>query len=178
MSQWAQDDATRRRILVENPENALRLPEGVTTAKPAYRIAGWQFQRDGEMVRFQLELDGGDFTEKLILDTFRCPCLLRGRRFRAHDQGAEKGDCRFRRRRELRLLTSLASALVGASGHVLAIEPAPDCVLRLKANVARNGAGNVGIVEKVRRIALARHVPCQPRQFGGHALWNPAMAGQ
>jgi predicted RNA methylase len=45
-------------------------------------------------------------------------------------------------------LTVLASLLVGPTGRVVAFEPDPENVLRLRANVALNTGCNVTIVEK------------------------------
>jgi FkbM family methyltransferase len=50
-------------------------------------------------------------------------------------------------------LTALAAARVGPSGLVHAVEPAPDNVAVLRANVARNGLSQVHVVE----AAAGRH---------------------
>jgi len=116
---------------------------------------------------------GGDFTEKLILDTFDARVFYEADVSGLMIKVLRKGDVVFDVGAKLRLLHLACFGFSGASGHVLAIEPAPDCVLRLKANVARNGAGNVGIVEKVatdRAGETTFHV--NRDNSGGHALWN------
>src|SRR6185503_13036188 len=94
-------------------------------------------------------LDPGDFTEKLILDTYDARVFYEPDVSGLLIKVLRKDDCIFDVGANCGYFTSLAAALVGPRGHVLAIEPAPGCVARLKANVARNAVGNVSIVEKV-----------------------------
>jgi FkbM family methyltransferase len=68
----------------------------------------------------------------------------------------------------------LAASLVGPRGHVVAMEPAPSCLARLKGNVERNGLINISVVEKVvtdRVGDTSFHL--NRDNSGGNALWDP-----
>lgn len=146
----------------------------MTTAKFGYRIAGWQFQRDGEMVRFQMELDPADFTQKLILDNYDARVFYEADVSGLMIKVLRKGDVVFDVGANCGYYACLASALVGAGGHVVAIEPAPDCVARLKANIALSGTRNVVVVEKVATNHAGQSTFHINRDnSGGHALWDP-----
>jgi len=49
------------------------------------------------------------------------------------------------------IFTTFAANRVGARGHVVAIEPIPEMVRRLRLNIATNGFGNVSIFESAGR---------------------------
>jgi len=134
----------------------------------------WGIQRGTERVQFQLDLDPSDFTEKMILDHHTA------RSFYEPDVSTlmltvlRAGDVVFDVGANCGYFSALAGALVGPSGHVVAVEAAPSCVKRLKANVERNRFAHVSIVEKVATEAVGEATFHLNRDnSGGHALWNP-----
>ena len=73
-------------------------------------------------------------------------------------------------------LTVLASLLVGPSGHVVAFEPDPENLERLRANLALNDCKNATVIEK----AVTNQVGeveffINSDDSGGNALWDPAQ---
>jgi FkbM family methyltransferase len=73
-------------------------------------------------------------------------------------------------------LTVLAAMLVGPSGHVVAFEPDPENLARLRANLAHNECQNVTVIEK----AVTNQVGdieffINSDDSGGNALWDPAQ---
>jgi FkbM family methyltransferase len=73
-------------------------------------------------------------------------------------------------------LTTLAAMLVGPMGHVVAFEPGPENLARLRANLALNDCTNVTVVEK----AVTNQVGdveffINSDDSGGNALWDPAQ---
>jgi FkbM family methyltransferase len=73
-------------------------------------------------------------------------------------------------------LTVLAALLVGPTGHVVACEPDPGNVARLRANLALNECANVTIIEK----AVTNQVGeveffLNSDTSDGNALWDPAQ---
>jgi len=135
--------------------------------------AQWEIVRKDEKFRFQLELDASDPTEKAIVDCSKARVLYEGdvaglmvNVLRAGDIVVDVGaNCGF--------FTILAASLVGSSGHVIAIEPSPACLPRLRNNLTLNGLTNVTVVDRVATDF------CGDAQFylnsdnrGGSALWN------
>lgn len=73
-------------------------------------------------------------------------------------------------------LTTLAAMLVGPTGHVVAFEPGPENLARLRANLALNDCTNVTVIEK----AVTNQVGdveffINSDDSGGNALWDPAQ---
>ena len=138
------------------------------------RTVAWQFSRDGETCRFELDLDPSDLTEKLILDHYDAKQFYEPDVSRLMLQVLRKGDVVFDVGANCGYFTLLAATLVGATGRVVAIEPAPACIARLEANLRRNTFSNVVVVE---RVAAAQSGEVQfylnSDNSGGHALWNP-----
>jgi len=73
----------------------------------------------------------------------------------------------------------LAARLVGPSGRVIAIEMMPDTAAQLRANVERNGLGNVTIVEHALSNRSGEDVPAaMPKdQFARASIADPAIRG-
>jgi|GEM_PF-1358056 len=71
--------------------------------------------------------------------------------------------------------TMLAAALVGPQGRVVAFEPGPDNVVKLKRNIIVNGFENVAVVAQPAGDQLGPvtfHLNADGN--GGHSLWDPA----
>jgi FkbM family methyltransferase len=73
-------------------------------------------------------------------------------------------------------LTLLAALLVGPTGHVVAYEPDPENLARLRANLDLNDLRNVTVVEKAvtNRVAEVEFY-INSDNSGGNALWDPAQ---
>jgi FkbM family methyltransferase len=143
-------------------------------ATGASRTTHWQIQRAGQTFKFQLELRPSEPMEKMILDCFDARVLyerdvaaLMINVLRVGGVVVDIGaNCGF--------FTILAATLVGPSGHVVAIEPSPACLTRLRTNLALNELTNVAVVD---RVATERSGEAQfylnSDSSGGNALWNP-----
>ena len=70
----------------------------------------------------------------------------------------------------------LAATLVGPSGHVVAFEPDPENLARLRANLAHNDCKNVTVIEKAvtNRVGEIEFF-INSDDSGGNALWDPAQ---
>jgi FkbM family methyltransferase len=65
------------------------------------------------------------------------------------------------------IFTTFAANRVGARGHVVAIEPIPEMIRRLRLNIATNGFGNVSIFETaVGEQPGTSHLYIYPRNYG------------
>jgi FkbM family methyltransferase len=138
------------------------------------RTAAWRIPRDCGQLRFQMTLDPADPTEKMMLDY--------------HDGGGfyepeishlmlnvlKHGDVVVDVGANCGYFALLAGTLVGESGRVVAIEPAAECLARLRANVALNGLTNVEVLDRVAsNHAGETRFYLNSDNSGGHALWNP-----
>jgi FkbM family methyltransferase len=140
----------------------------------SFRTVAWQFSRAMETYRFEIELDASDLTEKLILSHYDAGQFYEPDISRLMLQVLRKGDAVFDVGANCGYFTLLAATLVGPSGKVIAIEPAPACIERLEANIRRNALSNVVVLD---RVAAANEGDVKfffnSDNSGGHALWNP-----
>jgi FkbM family methyltransferase len=73
-------------------------------------------------------------------------------------------------------LTVLAALMVGPSGHVVAFEPDPENVARLRANLALNACTNVTVIDKpVTNQVGEVEFFINSDNSGGNALWDPGQ---
>ncbi len=73
-------------------------------------------------------------------------------------------------------LTTLAAMLVGRTGRVVAFEPGPENLARLRANLALNDCANVTVIEKVVTNQVGDvEFFINSDDSGGNALWDPAQ---
>src|SRR5262245_7171802 len=110
-------------------------------------VAAWALQNGDRRIAFKLDLDPADPTENLILKYFNGRSLYEPEVSKLMMLVLKPGDLVFDVGANCGYFSILGGALVGASGHVVAFEPAPTCVARLKANLAGNGFGQVSVVE-------------------------------
>lgn len=137
-------------------------------------IATWGLQRGNERIGFKLDLDPADFTEKMILKSYSARSLYEPDVSTLMLTVLKPGDVVFDVGANCGYFSTLAGALVGASGHVVALEPAPNCVIRLKANLARNEFNHVSVVEKAATDFEGETTfHLNQDNSGGNALWNP-----
>ena len=143
-------------------------------ATQVQRTVAWQFQRAGQACRFEMVLDPSDLTEKLILDHYDAGHFYEPDISRLMVQVLRSGDVVCDVGANCGYFSLLAANLVGATGRVIALEPAPECVARLNGNVRRNGFANVSVIDCV-AAAQTGEVTfyLNSDNSGGHALWNP-----
>jgi len=119
-------------------------------------------------------LDIADATQKHILDFYDAGNLYEPDISRLMINVLKKGDVVFDVGANCGYFSVLAASLVGPRGHIVAMEPAPSCLARLKANLQRNTLANVSVVEKVVTDRAGEAIFHLNRDnSGGHALWNP-----
>jgi FkbM family methyltransferase len=148
-------------------------PDEATAARSS-TTAVWGIQRGDERVQFQLALDASDFTEKAILDNYNARSFYESDVSMLMLNVLRSGDVVFDVGANCGYFSVLAASLVGPRGHVMAMEPAPSCLARLKANLQRNALANVSVVEKVVTDRAGETIFHLNRDNnGGHALWNP-----
>jgi len=145
-----------------------------TEAARSRRVVAWQFPRAGDACRFEIELDPADLTEKGILDYYDARNFYEPDVSRLMLQVLRKGDIVVDVGANCGYFTLLAASLVGPSGTVVSIEPAPACVKRLEANLRRNALANVIVLDRV-AAAQTGEVTfyLNSDNSGGNALWNP-----
>jgi FkbM family methyltransferase len=137
-------------------------------------LATWGLRRGDEQIAFKLDLDPADFTERLILKSYAARNLYEPGLAMLMLTVLKRGDVVFDVGANCGYFSILAGAIVGSRGHVVAIEPAPTCVARLKANLALNGFDHISVVEKVATDFEGEIMFHLNRDnSGGNALWNP-----
>jgi FkbM family methyltransferase len=126
-------------------------------------------------LQMKLDLDQSRPNEKVVLDYLRAGISFEPdvasafiTLLRAGDVAVDVGaNCGF--------LTVLAALLVGPTGHVVAFEPDPENLARLRANLVLNDCTNVTVIDK----AVTNQVGdvgffINSDNSGGNALWDPA----
>ena len=84
------------------------------------------------------------------------------------------GDVAFDVGANIGFFTVMMASLTGPQGRVVAFEPGPDNLLRLRRNVATSGAANVAIIEQpASDVAAPASFYLNSDSGGGHALWDP-----
>jgi FkbM family methyltransferase len=142
-------------------------------ASGASRTAQWQIQCRRETFKFRLELDAGDPTEKAMLDCSDARVLYEAEVAGLMINVLRLGDIVVDVGANCGFFTILAARLVGSSGHVVAVEPSPASLARLRTNLALNGLTNVAVVDGVatEHSGEAQFYLCSDNS-GGSALWN------
>lgn len=97
----------------------------------------------GKLHGFEMELDIGNWSERLTWFLGRYHDLALQQMVR---RVLQPGDCFVDIGANLGMLSLLASAAVGESGRVLAFEPNPRLIARIKRTLARNQIDNVDVV--------------------------------
>jgi FkbM family methyltransferase len=139
-------------------------------------VARWAIQRGAEDLRFEMELDPADFTEKAILDYYGARSFYEPDVSMLLIQVLRAGDVVFDVGANCGYFSVLAGALVGRGGQVVALEAAPACIERLKVNVARNAFHHLDIVAKAASNRVGETVFHLNRDnSGGNALWDPGL---
>jgi FkbM family methyltransferase len=152
------------------------VPPAILTPSVSYgasRTAQWQIQSRRETFKFQLEPDPDDPTEKSMLDFSAAGVLYEPEVAGLIMNVLRPGDAVIDVGANCGFFSVLAARLVGSSGQVVAIEPSPACLARLRNNVALNGLANVTVVD---RAATAYSGEAQfylnSDNRGGSGLWN------
>jgi FkbM family methyltransferase len=171
---------TDRRAAVDSRNSifgALKVPPTIVTpssAAGASRTIQWHIQHEGGTFKFQLELDASDPTEKAILDCYDTRVLYEADVARLMIHALRLGDVVLDIGANCGFFTILAARLVGPSGQVIAIEPSPACLTRLRTNLALNELTNVAVVEGVATACFGKaQFYLNSDDSGGNALWNP-----
>jgi len=126
-----------------------------------------------------LRSTAADFTEKAILDNYNARSFYESDVSMLMINVLRSGDVVFDVGANCGYFSVLAASLVGPSGHVVAMEPAPSCLARLKANLQRNAFANVSVVEKVVTEHAGEEIfHLNPRQFRRPRAVESASAGQ
>ncbi len=135
------------------------------------------FSRGGvQSLQMKLDLDPSRPNERTILDFLRTGSSFEPDVANLLVRVLGAGDIAVDIGANIGFLTVLASLLVGPSGHVVAFEPGPENLERLRANLAHNDCKNVTVIEK----AVTNQVGeveffINSDDSGGNALWNPAQ---
>lgn len=128
------------------------------------------------MLQMKLALDSDWPADQCVLDHLQGGTSFEGDVANAMVRVLREGDIVVDIGANIGYLTVLASLLVGPTGRVIAFEPDPENVLRLRANVALNTGSNVTIVEKaVTDRSGEVEFFINSDNSGGNALWDPAQ---
>jgi FkbM family methyltransferase len=153
------------------------MPPTVANPEPiagASRTTQWSIQRAGGSFKFQLDLTASDPTEKAVLDCYDEGILYEGDVAGLMINVLRSGDIVVDIGANCGFFTVLAASLVGPNGHVVAVEPSPECLARLRTNLRLNELVNVTVVD---RVATAYSGEAQlflnSDNSGGNAMWDP-----
>ncbi len=139
-------------------------------------VARWGIRRGAEELKFELELDPSDFTEKAILDHFNARSFYEPDVSTLMIQVLRAGDVVFDVGANCGYFSAFAGTLVGPNGRVVALEAAPRCLERLRVNLVRNGFRHVDVVAKAAGNRIGEAVFHLNRDnSGGNALWDPGL---
>jgi len=135
------------------------------------------FSRGGApLVQMKLGLDSDWPADRSVLDHLEGGTSFEGDVANAMVRVLREGDVAVDVGANIGYLTVLASLLVGPTGRVVAFEPDPENLVRLRTNLALNDGSNVTVIQKaVTDRAGEVEFFINSDNSGGNALWDPAQ---
>jgi FkbM family methyltransferase len=136
----------------------------------------WQICRGNDLYKFAMLLDPLDSYEKVIFEYHEAHQLYEPEVSALMIQVLSQGDIVVDVGANCGFFTVLAGTLVGPNGHVVAIEPAPANIAKLRKNLESNKLANVSVIDGVAAAqsgSMNLHVNSDTG--AGHALWDPGQ---